>query len=484
MSKGQVTNVIGLHFAPVRVRNSIDKFGINNDIEQKLESWRAKKLELKKKGFVLDKNSAEYKEIFAKHLVTPTLTVEQKNLSAEKRNELMKEKAVKALASQEKATEKELLSKYTSAEFSAIRDVWKNRVKPLVKSLRTLTNNQERLTTRVEKLEASLAKKDLSVASRAKKQANLNNSKVELSKIQPSIKMVESQLTSLLKGHPKVELFKQYDAISKGRVRFNNECAITITVVIEKLLEEVIVFAMEQLKKNGKKIVHPSHYLMDGHQNLPLYCLLRNLPVYEHQLMCKRKIEQWEDNRRRMERIIKAEYKSAHDGWKSRNDPNEKEPSIKDFMNEAKDNGRYETKQPITPEFTNYVGAPTNFEFYVVSLWGTLKEKTEGCSALRISTDMRQFLDNLVLDFINRLQPWLRAFTTAAKVNTVQNTVVKNALRLMIIDGGNDEAHNLVDELFYIADLKIQTYKKSKIHTKEPDEAAVSASERGVITKK
>jgi hypothetical protein len=323
---------------------------------------------------------------------------------------------------------------------------------------------------------------------------------------------VNALLNRLLEDTPDVNLFFDRDAVSKRKTRFTDASIIGLATAIQMTVREFIEHGMEFTLKEGKRIMLPDHCVSDGLEDCSLYPLFRTLPTFR--LIADRQSR-------------RSAWERDHADWKAENKRN----------NRAKGNARRKNAKPkaaatpVTPfktfeereveegfaiqtethtdngvkekvmwrgiddfskvehnddddEEGDETARKFGFDFYINLLCKDVKEtmfedteieNNADYKDIRVSTDIKRFLSNLIKEFIHRVAPQIRLYMDYKEAKTVSYNMVSTVLKSFLMDSYTpnengevelDEEHaNLFDEMTRRRDLYAKKQKDKKNHT-------------------
>jgi hypothetical protein len=184
--------------------------------------------------------------------------------------------------------------------------------------------------------------------------------------------------------------YYERDLLSRQRVRFNQKINSILSIVVEEMIRELLLFAAAKTRDNKRKMIKSVYFVDEGHENLKYYPLYFNLNSYKEQL---------------------------------------KTTDLND-----------EEKQKTTGE--------NNFVYYITKLWSIIKSENKEFETYRAGKESYIYLSNLTVDFLDRLKPWFEVFTSLMKLRTIQEKMIKKIIELMMIDGNGDvDSVNLFEKI-------------------------------------
>lgn len=493
----QLSKVTGSTISPARIRKFIDALGINKDIEDKLNKIKDEILKIKKEG--------------GPQLPTPPETPkkdaneQQKNKYAELKKKYDTDLAKYNDFESEKHKRLELV-------YSLCKHLQKIHTL-LLKEKRNLNQNKE-LSDLIQTVNDQIVQK----ADESEESFKLRKDKYEAPGYKTYLGDADlndadsvQKLINELKRNNNINLFLQRDETSRSRIRFNDPAAVALAVAMELGIEELIEHGMEKTLESQKKTIQPDHCVSPGLEKCNWYVLFQNLPhlkaILDRQ---KRKAEY--NNKRDEEKekvIMKAKSKAKKDKKPYQrpkfNYPSFQETEVHNGFATKTETTTTDTdgKDVIKPHYQWYgidLDGPTDdpmndntrFQFYVQQVCKkVINRRSEVGSSdfleIKISTNIRKFFSDLIIDFIARISPQIRILINAMEVKTVDHKVVKTILKMILTDSyhsstGVVKLNEEHEKLFELIDEKVglcqahQTGQVNKADTEtdklnEPEES-------------
>jgi hypothetical protein len=228
---------------------------------------------------------------------------------------------------------------------------------------------------------------------------------------------------------PDSEEYKPYKdkikALSGERVRFSNEASVVLSIVCEELTEQLLKFAMDKnLELNDGKFIKVHHLHSAGVEQLGLFPLIKALPLFVNK---KQKFD-----RQYQEELLKNEIKVAVSAA-------EKEfKKLHDIKTAKKRPAEVTPKTPAEkvpkPPAPKDPSTKTAFKAYVNGVYLSLKESSESYDKLTLSGEFKNYLSELLVEFIRRISSHIYLMTTTIKNKTVNDVVTLRAVELLLID--------------------------------------------------
>jgi|GEM_PF-3778508 len=475
----QLSKVTENTIAPSRVRNFIDGAGFNQKVEQEVDKIKEKIEKIKKEGGpqapiavtslkrdATEEQKKKHKELVAKH-----------NEQKEKYDDYVSEKfnrlnVIYLLCKQLNKIHALLLKKKRNTlqdkELEDLRNIVHD--KPAAKKSK---EKEEEYKTRLEKFVPHGFSKHLG-------ETDLMNAD-----------SVQSLINKLKEEYSEVSLFLKKNEVSKTRIRFNDPAAVALTTALEVGLEELLEYGMRKTLEARMKTIQPDFMVSPDLENCEWYVLFRNLPhlkaVIERQ---KRKAQYTADKaKERLKFVQKIKNKAKKNAGLPKKEgqkrekftyPTFQEVEVKNGFAEKREENVKDSEGVETTR-TYYVwygieidkedrGIKTNFNHYIQQICqGIIKRLIDNGESdfnfVKISTNIRKFGSDLIIDFIHRLSPQIKVLITAMGVKTVDEDVVKTALRMIVLENYHSSDGIVVmneehERLFGLIDKKVELCTK------------------------
>jgi hypothetical protein len=351
-------------------------------------------------------------------------------------------------------------------------------------------------------------------------------------------------LQQLRNENPQVDLFFQRDNISKGKIRFTDSAIIALAATLQRAISEFAQHAMQTTINVQKKIMYPDHCVSEGLENCSLYPLFCNLPTFKLVVNRQARRAQWEvdfkawkatNARNKGKKAATKKAKKSTDTTKPAKSvtPDDKKPEFESFeerelsegyavtyerkdqrgqkkvvylwkglddLNEADDDENVEAdanedenvELPTDDEESRKFG----FNFYIAQVCKELKEANstddngDEYDNVRVSTNIKRFFSNLLIELIHRLAPQIRLIMSYKDAKTVSYEMVTTVLRSILIDSytpnssGDVELSESHQQLFTDIEEKNRLYNeymkehKTRVSTEDgevPEDADADA---------
>lgn len=229
------------------------------------------------------------------------------------------------------------------------------------------------------------------------------------------------------------ELHGKITALSRERVRFANDAPVALSIVCDKLIQQLIVHAMTKVLAAKKKIVQVSHLHEAGVEQLSLYPLIKSLPSFvqtSQDLAAAARTAEFEkavkDAKEQAFKEFKKQYADVlpkkKKGQAAAVAPAPAEPVA-------------EQVTPVAEEEDDSADSKTTFKFYVSQVCKEVIKGNLAYTHVRISTDIRNYLSNLLIELIRRLSSLILLTTEDMKIKTVNDVAILNVVKKLLVDG-------------------------------------------------
>lgn len=464
----QLSDITGVLISPARLRRFLDEFGINQKVQRDMDKMKVEIMKIKKEGGPKHPDSVEpLKRVGA--------TKEQIS-----KHEEMKVKY---------ASELKVYNAYISEKYKRVKSVY-----VLLKNLNKVVDlmlKKKRNPVQEEELRSlRMAIVNNTIKSKSEKFELLKFSDMLGSTNMEDVESIKTLLVSLKQSNPETEFFLSKDELSKSRIRFNDSSAVALATAIELALEEMIKHGMEDTLKSHKKTLKPDNCISEGLEDCDWYMFVRNLPHLTAVLDRQKRKNEYNSKKddEKFKMMQKAKTQSKKEG-KTFLKPKFTYPSFQDMEVEFK----FATKEVVQSKDLDKDGKPIekvvykwigidcdevdesdvqNITFcsYVQHLCKkVIEEKVDSKESqyfdIKISSNIRKFLSDLIVDFVSKVLPLIKLLISAMKVKTVDEDVIKTVLRLMV----TDKYHNSTGEvefkpehevLFTLIDKKVELCKE------------------------
>lgn len=516
--RNQLSKTVGLHIPPPRVRLQLDRLAMNRKHELELAPIRKRLHDLKKRGAPAIPEKPDSKAEEADRTAYKDAVKEfNQYASAEfTRNSTIYELCkrltkISALYDKQAALREE----------NPPKDLSKKNRDELQKEIKAAQDEPETKEGEDEPVTLGFAQYTQGV--------NLENP-TEVSRL----------LQQLRDENPQVDLFFQRDNISKGKIRFTDSAIIALAATLQRAISEFAQHAMRTTIEVNKKIMYPDHCVSAGLENCSLYPLFCNLPTFKRVVDRQTRREQWEQDfkawkatnaRNKGKKAAAKKTTKKADGAAKVTKPaaaEEKKPEFESFeqrevaagfavtheredqrgqkkivylwkgldeLDEADDeesgDAEPQAEGDVAEVHSEEETRKFGFNFYIANVCKELKEANaseengDEYENVRVSTNIKRFFSNLLIELIHRLAPQIRLVMSIKDAKTVSFEMITIVLRSILIDSyapnanGDVELSEAHQQLFTDIDEKIKLYTeymkehKNKTVTEEDGDVVV-----------
>lgn len=254
-------------------------------------------------------------------------------------------------------------------------------------------------------------------------------------------------------------------ALSRERTRFSNDASIALAIICDELIQELATHTMNKVIDAKKKIIQISHLHEEGIEKLSLFPLIRNLPLFMSTA------KQLDDSLKKetQEKLLSTTLQQAEKDWKKKYDVHTKKKKAAEPVQVAVQTA-VAVEQPEEEEEDDTSDSKTSFRFYVHLVCKNIirhSPKNESGSpkygAVRVSTEIRAYLSDLLVQLIQRLSHLVLLTATSMKIKTVNDTAILQTVEALLVDG-----HDVVETVEYVdAMVPDQAVVKAEVAKRE-----------------
>ena len=272
-------------------------------------------------------------------------------------------------------------------------------------------------------------------------------------------------LTTMLETNKarRAELEREMNALSHARIRFSDESGRVVRDVVYSMTRELLKHAFESCKLVDKKIIHVSHLHSAGVEKLNCFPLICNLNL-----------------------------------WRNPPSPPKKSTAEAETEAAATPESEAAAARGASPSFVYYLSAicselthPTKYDAQGNVVTKTVTKKSEAgvvttstvvdkvmdgpYAALRTSTQIKDYLSDLIFEFFARISPLIQLQLNALKIKTIGSDVIMSVIQRIMVDG-QQTTESLVYETVKRPDPEAlkkirEERKKAKAENRPPADA-------------
>jgi hypothetical protein len=228
-------------------------------------------------------------------------------------------------------------------------------------------------------------------------------------------------------------------ALSRERIRFSNEAAVVLAIICDEMVQQLAGAAMNHILATKKKIIYVQHLHEAGVEKLSLYPLFKTLPSFSAQAVAiakataddqratalKEALTQGEKDFKKKYNVRVARKKVDPDAAKSEVKPE----AVAEVAAEAE---KPEAKEEDEDSDSD---SKTSFKFYVDKVCKELVRREPKYSAIRVSTKIKVYLSDLVVEFIQRISPLVHLTAHLMKNKTINDIAILKTVEALLLDG-------------------------------------------------
>lgn len=226
-------------------------------------------------------------------------------------------------------------------------------------------------------------------------------------------------------------------ALSRERTRFSNEASIVLSIICDELVQQLVEHTMNRVLAAKKKIIQISHLHESGVESLSLYPLIKSLPSFTataSKLANELRLEGAKSTLAaalaQAEKEFKKKY-NVHVPKKRKDVPNAVETPAAEPVAEPAAEEAHDAEN----DEEDAADSKTSFKFYVHQVCKELVKKDAKYKAVRVSTEIRGYLSDLLIEFIQRISPLVLLTANSMKNKTVNDVAILRTVESLLIDG-------------------------------------------------
>jgi hypothetical protein len=243
------------------------------------------------------------------------------------------------------------------------------------------------------------------------------------------------------------DLDARANALSRERTRFSNEAPIVLAIICDELIQQLIDFSMKQVLLMRKKIVQKSHLHRPDIESLTLYPLIKSLPGFiktAEKLSDEEKIAHDAETLRLILKQAEKDFKKKYAEFMPKKkkgaapadaathaanapDPLVPLPPIHDPLPEDDDDA--------LDDDASAGDSKTSFKYYVHQICKEIMKSDLKYSAIRTSPVFREYLSDLLVEFIQRICPLILLTAGSMKNKTINDVAILSTIESILIDG-------------------------------------------------
>lgn len=222
-------------------------------------------------------------------------------------------------------------------------------------------------------------------------------------------------------------------ALSRERTRFSNEASIALSIICDELVQQLTEHTMNCVLKAKKKIIQINHLHEAGVEKLPLYPLIKSLPSFVAMAESLSSKAQEETNAA----TLTAALAQAEKDFKKKYSVHA--PKKKKAVDEVAVDAS--AVKPVSPakveeaEDDDSADSKTSFRFYVGMVCKEVIKRDVNYESVRVSTEIRGYLSDLLIEFIQRISSLVQLTAACMKNKTINDVAILRTVEALLIDG-------------------------------------------------
>jgi histone H3/H4 len=241
---------------------------------------------------------------------------------------------------------------------------------------------------------------------------------------------------------------KMISVLSHEKTRFANQAAPTLAAVCDKIITELLENSIAVIHSSDMSIINVKH-LFASSANLPLRRLYQDLPSYKS----KKEFFETEARAKEYKKELEASIAAAKKDWC-------KEKGVAPDAKRKVEPKAPKQPAPAKAKETNAESKLT-FKVYIGHIIDDLK-KDEKNKTVRFSEETRNFLSDLLIEFIARIATIVHLYIESKKNKTVNAPVIMRAVQMLLVDG-----HAPRETITYKEELRVDPAAKKAAATAE-----------------
>lgn len=368
-------------------------------------------------------------------------------------------------------------------------DKLSDKTKDLVKKTRAL--EEERLKQEEEREKVRLEKlaQDLKEGRVTASQVEAARKQREEAENKKTVEKTKKEAERKAKGQPErapkkvTEYSNDIELLNKMKIRFSKESATLVAGTICTAMHELMEFGMASAIASGLKILKSRHILQPGYEQLPLSCFYKNLDAFKWGL-AKEAARVEEEQKKKAEKKAKKAKKAAEKETEKETEPevenvengeNDEEDEDEDEEDDERNFGHYirQVCYDVMNRKVDEVKTKTDEkEIELLKKYGNIQ----------VSKEIREFGSQLVVNFIQMMNPLLKGQIKTMGVKTISPEVIKQIIDFMLmvanistVEFNATMERKLQEHKVWKAKKKVE--KEERARLKKEEQAATAAED-------
>ena len=259
---------------------------------------------------------------------------------------------------------------------------------------------------------------------------------------------------------------------TQSKTRISKEASIALGCALQKILENLRDFCVAEAGKNNVSVVHtPMCFSAEDLSGFSYRAFVNRLGSWKDAQEKFYVQEDWEEENKAKIKELKAQAKTDGRPWK-----------------EAKELPEYKAKMLAPPVVEAYVptysaNTDATFLHYAEKIFKELRRAptadvpnpvyNEATKDMMFGKDFKIFSSNLVMDFLEKVNPLIEISLRCRKIKTVTEDVIKDVLEMIATI---DNSRDILPSLFGFIDEKLGLYRDAEKAKKAAKEARANSA--------
>lgn len=256
--------------------------------------------------------------------------------------------------------------------------------------------------------------------------------------VEKKIKELRINLNNTTEEEEKNSIKKQITELSQKIIRISNETSTVMAAICNGFIEDLLKHSINETISNNKKIVDIPNIISGDHKNNLYYSIYYRLPLF-----------------------VNYNFATYEENKKEKMENNKKNKKEKQDLQNNVTSSTATDDVSVTPPTTNPQEInKITFNTYIDSILKNIRKDPQYENIkIRISSDVRDYLSNMIIESIKRFVTLSKIIVQQVmKVRTMNSNHIKAIIQMFMKDGGNtDEEINTI--IGYIDD-KINLYQE------------------------
>jgi len=218
------------------------------------------------------------------------------------------------------------------------------------------------------------------------------------------------------------------EAFSRERSRFSSDAPVALAVICDELTNQLVAHAIGSTIAAKKKTVHTVHIYGQGVESLSLYPLVSGLTTFKQTAASISE----EQHRAAAAAALASALKQAEKDFKKKYEVRVKRVKKADAPEAAPTEPEVETIDKVEDEDDE---SGSSFKMYVGQACKDVVDKNEAFKTIRFSTEVRDHLSALLIEFIQRVSSLVSISVRTVGTKTITCPIIMSAIESLLIEG-------------------------------------------------